>query len=150
MTQRLMYWLSYLGQVKLVVYENVALIQILNVLLLPTKQKKATNQRIKPKKLNVVLLQEKEDKVPKGKKRAGLNMSGRIKKLEFKRCMTADEVKNIISNGFSNYEVQKIQFLCCGQDNTLLKYENQDLNGDGIIDLAGQGSVYLLQVAICT
>jgi len=113
-------------------------------------KKKATNQRIKPRKLNVVLLQEREDKVPKGKKRAGLNMSGRIKKLEFKRCMTADEVKNTISNGFSNHDVQKIQFLCCGKDNTLLNYESQDLDGDGIIDLAGQGSLYILQVAICT
>ena len=32
-------------------------------------KKKATNQRIKPKNLNVVLLQQKEEKVPKRKKR---------------------------------------------------------------------------------
>ena len=109
-------------------------------------KKKATNQRIKPKNLNVVLLQQKEEKVPKGKKRATLNASGRIKKLEFKRCMTADEVRATIMNGISNFDAQKIQFLCCGQDNTLIKYETQDLDGDGVIDLAGQGSVYLLQV----
>ena len=30
-------------------------------------------------------------------------------------------------------------------DNILTKLENQELDGDGIIDLAGQGSVYLLQ-----
>ena len=30
----------------------------------------------------------------------------------------------------------------------LLKYKSQDLNGDGTIDLAGQGSVYILMVVM--
>ena len=95
--------------------------------------------------MTVVLLRSKEEKVPKGKKRSILNASGRIKKLEFKRCMKATEV--IIAEGFQGFDLQNIQFLVCGQDNVLTKFENQDLYGDGIIDLAGQGCAYLLQVS---
>jgi len=107
-------------------------------------KKKATNQRIKAKNVTVVLLHNKEEKVPKGRKRSA---SGRIKKLEFKRCMKATKVRDIISEGFQGFDVQNIQFLVCGQDNVLTKFENQELDGDGIIDLAGQGCAYLLQVS---
>jgi len=45
--------------------------------------KKTTNQQIKPKNLNVVLLQRKEEMVPRKSKRASLRKSGRIKNLAF-------------------------------------------------------------------
>ena len=95
-----------------------------------------------------MLLQKKERIVPTKSKRASLRKCGRVKKLTFMRNMTSQEVRNTIVTGFSSFNVQKIQFLSCGQDNVLVKYENQDLHGDGIIELAGQGSVYLLQVTI--
>ena len=79
-------------------------------------------------------------------KRGNLRKCGRVKKLTFKRNMTTQEVRN--TTGFLSFNVEKIQFLSCGQDNVLVKYENQDLHGDGIIELAGQGNVYLLQVII--
>ena len=107
--------------------------------------KKATNQRIKPKKLSIVLLGSKQEKVPKGNKRKLLKLSGRIKTLDFKRCMTVQDVRNILVEGFKEFDLQNVQYLICGQDNILTKLENQELDGDGIIDLAGQGSVYLLQ-----
>lgn len=50
-------------------------------------KKKATNQRIKPKMLTVVLLSQKPDFVPKGHSRKKLKKAGRILKVEFKRCI---------------------------------------------------------------
>ena len=61
--------------------------------------------------------------------------------------MKATEVRSIIAEGFQGFNLQNIQFLVCGQDNVLTKFENQDLDGDGIMDLAGQGCAYLLQVS---
>jgi len=57
--------------------------------------------------------------------------------------MKTSEVTDIISKGFQGFNV-----LLCGQDNMLTKFENQKLDGNGIIDLAGQGSAYLLQVGL--
>ena len=37
------------------------------------------------------------------------------------------------------------QFLHCRQDNTVVLNEDQDFNGDQAIDLAGQGSLYLVE-----
>ena len=65
--------------------------------------------------------------------------------------MKATEVKGVISEVFQGFDLQNIQFLVCGQDNVLTKFENQELDGDGIIDLAVQGCAYLLQVSTnCT
>jgi len=62
--------------------------------------------------------------------------------------MKATEVRDIISEGFQGFDAQNIQFIVCGQDNVLTKFENQELDGDGIIDLVGQGCAYLLQVSL--
>ena len=85
--------------------------------------KKATNQRIKPKKLSIVLLGSKQKKVPKGNKRKLLKLSGRIKTLNFKRCMTAQDVRNILVKGFKEFDLQNVLYLICGQDNILTKLE---------------------------
>ena len=109
-------------------------------------KKKATNQRMKNKTLSVVLLKEKPSVVPKGRLRAKLLESGRIIKLQFKRCMKSSEVRNIISSGFGEFEgVQTAQYLRCEKNNIMLLNESQELDGDGVIDLAGQGSLYLTQ-----
>ena len=52
----------------------------------------------------------------------------------------------IITVEFLSFDAKQIHF-SCAQDNVLIKYKNQDLDGDGIIELTGQGSVYILQVA---
>ena len=109
-------------------------------------KKKATNQRMKNKTLSVVLLKEKPAVVPKGRSRSKLTESGRIVKLQFKRCMKASEVRNVISNAFSEFQgVEKAQYLRCEKNNIMLLNENQELDGDDVIDLAGQGSLYLTQ-----
>ena len=110
-------------------------------------KKKATNhQRMKTKTLTVVLLKEKPAIVPKGRSRSKLKDSGRIVKLQFKCCMKASQVRSIISSGFSEFKgIEGAQYLRCGQDNIKVVNENQELDGDDIIDLAGQGSLYLTQ-----
>ena len=69
--------------------------------------------------------------------------SGRIVKLQFKRCMKASEVRSVISNAFS--EFQGIEMAQYRKSNVMLLNENQELDGDDVIDLAGQGSLYLTQ-----
>ena len=109
-------------------------------------KKKATNQRMKKKTLCVVLLEEKPASVPKGRLRSKLLESGRKIKLQFKCCMKASEVRNFICDDFSEFEgVQTAQYLRCEKNSVMLLNENQELDGDGVIDLAGQGSLYLTQ-----
>ena len=139
----LQHWLNFLV-ILLVLVESDHLTLPLNAS--QRAKKKATNQRMKTKTLTVVLLKEKPAIVPKGHSRHKLKDSGRIAKLQFKRCMKASQVRNIISNGFSEFEgIETAQYLRCGQDNIMVVNENQELSGDDLIDLAGQGSLYLTQ-----
>ena len=109
-------------------------------------KKKATNQRMKSKTLFVVLLKEKPAVVPKGRSRSKLTECGRIVKVQFKRCMKASEVRNVICSAFSEFQrVETAQYLRCEKNNVMLLNENQELDGDDVIDLAGQGSLYLTQ-----
>ena len=109
--------------------------------------KKATNQRMKNKTLSV-LSKEKPAVVPKGRSRSKLTESGLIIKLQFKRCLKASEVRNVISDAFSGFQgVEMAQYLRC-ENNVMLLNENQELDGDDVIDLAGQGSLYLTQKAV--
>ena len=60
--------------------------------------------------------------------------------------MKASEVRNIICRAFSEFQgVETAQYLRCEKNNVMLLNENQELDGDDIIDLAGQGSLYLTQ-----
>ena len=107
-------------------------------------KKKSTYQRVK-KTLSVVLLKGKPAVVPKGRSRSKLTDCGRIVKLHFKRFMKAFEVRNIICRAFSEFQgVETAQYLQC-ENNIMLLNENQELDGDNIIDQAGQGSLYLTQ-----
>ena len=89
---------------------------------------------------------KKKATVPKGRLHSKLKDSGRIVKLQFKRCMKASQVRSIVSSGFSEFKgIEGAHYLRCGQDNIMVVNENQELDGDDIIDLAGQGSLYLTQ-----
>ena len=96
-----------------------------------------------------VLLKDKPAVVPKGRSRSKLKESGQIIKRQFKRCMKASEVRNVISDAFSGFQgVEMAQYLRCEKNNVMLLNENQELDGDDVIDLAGQGSLYLTQKAV--
>ena len=84
--------------------------------------------------------------VPIGYARSQLNKAGHINKLEFWGNMSSQEVKNVILHGFSKFDdVENTQYLRCGQDNVMYLSKEQELDGDGIFKLAGQGSLYLTQ-----
>ena len=55
--------------------------------------------------------------------------------------MTAEEVRVGEFAGIDN--VQTAQFLRCKPSNVLYLHQEQELDGEGVIDLAGQGSLYL-------
>ena len=59
------------------------------------------------------------------------------------RSMTGGEIKAVIVNSFAavNFKIFQI-FLGCSQDNSLSAIEEQ-LNGDDLLELAGQGSIYI-------
>jgi hypothetical protein len=110
------------------------------------KKKKASNSRMKSKTVSVVILKDIPDKVPKGYARSKLMKSNRIAKVQLQRCMTSLQVRKIITDQFSAFiNMEGAQFLQCGQDNSMLLTEQQELNGDEAVDLAGQGSLYLTQ-----
>lgn len=98
----------------------------------------------KPRNVTIVLLNNMPPIVPRGHTRRKLRMEERIKKLQFLRMMSACAVREAISNGFSK-NVNEAVFLHCGQDNVLEVHEKQDLNGQELMELAGQGSIYLCE-----
>ena len=59
--------------------------------------------------------------------------------------MSSEVVKSVISDGFCKFnDMENVQFLQSGQDNSLTINSEQTLNGDAVFELAGQGSLYLL------
>jgi hypothetical protein len=66
------------------------------------RKKKATNLRIKPRKVTLVLLCKKPVYVPRGHLRKKLRNEGRVIQVELKRCMSAEEVWETIIEAFPN------------------------------------------------
>lgn len=67
----------------------------------------------------------------------------------FRRNMSAADVKDTIVNAFSAFKIDQFQYLKCGQDNRLRVVDNnEEMNGDDLFELAGQGSIYICLV--CT
>ena len=102
------------------------------------------NKAKKPRNVTVVLLENQQKVVPRGINRRILDDDGRIKKLDFRRSMSASAVKEKISAGFSK-NLEKAVYMRCSQSNILKIHDQQELNGDEFIQLAGQGSVYLCE-----
>lgn len=91
----------------------------------------------------VILLKEIPVTYPRGNIKERLKRIGRYKRLTFNRTMSNEEVKKTIVNGFDNIGIEKFQYLRGTKENKLLKYENQNLDGNAIINLAGSGSLYI-------
>ena len=118
------------------------------VALAQKRKKKAANLRVKNRTITVVFLQKKSVFVPKGYMRRQLHKMGRIAKLQFRRNMTTEEVNSVLLHGFPQFaDIKHAEFLRCGKDNKLCRNEEQELDGDGVFMLAGQGSMYLSQEA---
>ena len=112
------------------------------------KKKKAAV--VKPRTVSVVLLNKHISAVPKGKSRKSLLVEGRIRKVSISRMMCAENVHSCICNAFSDSVEMSapVVFLCTGRDNSLDVFQKQDLDGSELIELAGGGSVYLLEVSV--
>ncbi|MDD9818795.1 MAG: hypothetical protein OXU61_11790 [Gammaproteobacteria bacterium] len=110
------------------------------------QKKKSSNTRGKPRTIPVVLLKGKSRFVPRGYARSKLNKAGRIVKVDFRRNMNSLEVRDAIMRAFPAFEnAEQAQFVRCGQDNRLWVCKEQDLDGDGVFEVCGQGSLYLTQ-----
>ena len=89
-------------------------------------------------------MENKPTMIPRGNRRKVLENEGRIKKLQFFRSMTPLAVRQTIADGFSK-NIDKAVYLQCSQNNYINVNHNQDLNGEELIELAGQGSIYLCE-----
>ena len=111
-------------------------------------KKKRAITRDRSRKLTVVLLRKFSLVVPKSNARSKLKKDGRIKKMEFRRTMSFLQIKNIIIKAFSAFSLSELYFLSCEQSNSLRKASVQAPNGDDLMNIAGQGSLYLCEVYI--
>lgn len=99
---------------------------------------------MKPKSVSVVIVNDVPSIVPKGRIRSKLTKSNQIAKISLRRSMSSSEVQRAIVDAFPAIsDVETAKFLCCNKDNTIIVNDNQLLNGDEAIELAGQGSLYL-------
>ena len=102
----------------------------------------------KPKMVSFVLLARFQAIVPRGKARKKLVGDSRIKKVQIRRSMSSQQVHDIIVAEFAEFEkVSSFHFLCTGKDNALDVFSKQELDGCEVVELAGSGSVYLVEVS---
>ena len=109
------------------------------------RRKKAVGKG-RPKQLKVVLLEEIPPSIPKGSVRDRLRKAGRIKDVAVLRSTSPDEVKEDIADAFEELgHMKSLQYLQAHKDNTLHVALEQELDGVGVIKLAGSGSLYVKQ-----
>lgn len=70
------------------------------------------------------------------------NLISYFLKILFPRCSSTENVKDLINEVFSNFGSDFI-FLEAQKNNSIKVSDKQDLNGQGIFDLARYGSLYL-------
>lgn len=109
------------------------------------QKKKAAITRERPRKLTCVLLPEMPAIVPKSSCRKRLNKVGRIQKLEFRRSMSSLQTRNTIIKGFAALKPYGLKFLQCTSSNEMCLADDQNVDGEGVITLAGQGSLYMCE-----
>ncbi len=107
------------------------------------RKKKAS--RCKPSIITIVLIEDKRRVVPKGKYRSALNDNGRIKRVEFTRGMSSEDVKKSVKAAFPGLSLPI--FLECEVTQCLVMTDNQELDGSELIASAHKrkGSVYIVE-----
>lgn len=94
----------------------------------------------------MVLLERDTSTIPKGGAHKRLTEKGRIKKIQIHRTMDPSTIRQEIKAFSGIAGASKAKFMKTGHDNVLSVATSQVLSGDDIVELAGGGSVYLLQV----
>lgn len=111
------------------------------------RKKAAVPKASKARTITLVLLERDTSTIPKGGARKRLTEKGRIKKIQIHRTMDPSTIRQEIEKAFSGIAgASKAKFMKTGRDNVLSIATSQVLSGDDIVELAGGGSVYLLQV----
>ena len=103
------------------------------------KKKKKAVTISRPFKFWVVILEHYQEKVPKGSRRKNLNDAGRVQKLEFRRTLSRQQVKNLLIAGCG--------FFKSDLDTTLKLYDvTQSFpNGQEIAEIASKESLYIVE-----
>lgn len=94
--------------------------------------------------LKVVFLTKLVTFLPKGQAREMLSKEGRIKDVPVRRSMSATEVIETIISSSCITNASEVEYLQAHRDNTLKISADQNLDGDGVIRLAGSGSLYVI------
>lgn len=110
------------------------------------RKKKAVH--IKPRKVTVVLMHGETTTVPRFGKRRALKRDGNIRQLQFARSMSPQQVKSALFKAFSrkldrNETIQITYMQPNPHTHTLTTVDKSDFDGGDVIDLAGQGNLYI-------
>ena len=74
---------------------------------------------------------------------------GRINKIQLRRSMSPTEVKQMISKTSASFNAARCAlFVKCTKSSSLEVFGGRMLTGDEVPDLAGNGSLYLLEVSL--
>lgn len=110
------------------------------------KKKKAVTLS-RPFKLWVVVLEQYQEKVPKGGRRKKLNDVGRVKKLEFRRTFSKQQVKNLLIQNFPSLHIANCCFYKSDPDTKLMFCDIEECfpNGQEITEIASKESLYIVE-----
>ena len=107
------------------------------------RRKKSASSKGRSKQVIVVLLKDIPSSLPIGAAREQLKKKGLVKEIAFQRHLDEDEVKELLSENFEALKDAEVQYLQSHKNNSLSVANEQNLDGVGLINLAGSGSLYL-------
>ena len=111
------------------------------------KLKKKGSIRIKPFKLYIVVGDKVFTSVPKGGIRRKLNQNNLIAKIEFRRTMSSEKVKNLITEAFPHLNLTNPVFMKA-QNNDMVRMEFDGFpNGYEVQSCASKESLYIVETA---
>ena len=110
-----------------------------------TEKKKGTCY--KPSKVSVIVVEDLNKGVPKGKYHKELEQSELKVMLEFHRYMSSIQIRNAILRAFKHLALQSFQYLLRKDKTSLVLNTDQSQDGNKIINLiwAAKGCLYLLK-----
>ena len=111
------------------------------------KKKAAIPKVCKMRTVTAVLLDHFTSTVPRATARKRQMADCRIKKIQTRRSMNLSVIRQVIVDAFSSItDASKAKFMRSGRDNTLTIIDDQVLSGNDVAEIAGNGSLYLLEV----
>ena len=90
-----------------------------------------------------MFLKDIPSSLPKGAAREQLKKKGLVKEIAFQPHLDENEVKELLSENFEALKDAEVQYLQSHKNNSLSVAKEQNVDGVGLINLAGSGSLYL-------